>query len=126
MEGDGAGRAFLGVLEASDDVLESGRHHKVLLLQTQHFPLKELQRKEAERPGATVRDTPARGRPLDAIVSDLSPYVIVGIEHSGNVLRQIPVEDSLDVIADVDCEFRKKDHNFNIPNKKRNPHTDES
>lgn len=34
--------AELGGLEATDDVLQSGRHHKVLLLQTKLLPLEEL------------------------------------------------------------------------------------
>lgn len=42
LEGGPAGAFLLGGLEAADDVLECGRHHKVLLLQTKFFPLKEL------------------------------------------------------------------------------------
>lgn len=30
-------------------------------------------------------------------------YVVVGVEHAGNVLRQIPIQNGLDVIPDVDC-----------------------
>lgn len=29
-------------------------------------------------------------------------YIVVGVEHAGNVLRQISVQNSLDVIAHVD------------------------
>lgn len=36
--------AKFGGLKAADDVLEGGSHYKVLLLQTQLLPLKELQR----------------------------------------------------------------------------------
>lgn len=34
-------------------------------------------------------------------------YVVVGVEHAGNVLRQIPIQNGLDVIADVDCRHRR-------------------
>lgn len=30
-------------------------------------------------------------------------YVVIGVEHAGNVLCQIPVQNGLDVIPDVDC-----------------------
>jgi hypothetical protein len=38
--------AELGGLEAPDDILQGGSHHKVLLFQPQLLPFKELQAKE--------------------------------------------------------------------------------
>lgn len=49
LEGGASGRAFLGGLEAPDDVLECGCHYEVLLLQTKFFPLKELQHRVTEK-----------------------------------------------------------------------------
>lgn len=46
LEGGSARRPLLSGLEAADDVLECGRHNKVLLLQTKFFSFKELQRTE--------------------------------------------------------------------------------
>lgn len=47
LEGGSARGALLSGLEAADDVLECGRHNKVLLLQTKFFSFKELQHREA-------------------------------------------------------------------------------
>lgn len=57
LEGGSAGDALLGGLEAADDVLECGRHDKVLLLQSQFFSFEELQRPQSQkRPGCKVLD----------------------------------------------------------------------
>lgn len=37
---------LFGSLESANNVLKSGSHHKILLLQTQLLPLKELQNTE--------------------------------------------------------------------------------
>lgn len=37
---------LLGSLKSANDILKSGSHHKILLLQTQLLPLKELQNTE--------------------------------------------------------------------------------
>lgn len=55
LEGGPAGAFFLGGLEAADDVLERGRHHEVLLLQPELFPLKELQQTEGFTPALPRR-----------------------------------------------------------------------
>lgn len=33
----------------------------------------------------------------------MAAYVIVGVEHPGDVLRQVAVQDGLDVVTMVDC-----------------------
>ena len=45
----GCASCALGGLVATDDVLESSCHHKILLLQTQLFPFEELQHKMEKR-----------------------------------------------------------------------------
>lgn len=30
-------------------------------------------------------------------------YIIIGVQHTGDILSQVPVQDSLDVAANVDC-----------------------
>lgn len=67
--------AKLGGFKAADDVLQGGSHHKVLLLQAQLLPLKELQKQNSsitnpdteadtgpQRPPATQDRYQAEGR----------------------------------------------------------------
>ena len=62
-------RAEFARLVTADDVLQRGRDHEVLLLQTQLLTLEE---------------------------------VIVGVEYPGNVLREVPIDHSLNVVSVVD------------------------
>lgn len=54
LEGGSAGDALLGGLEAADDVLECGRHDKVLLLQPEFFSFEELQNTETAETEETL------------------------------------------------------------------------
>lgn len=95
VEGRAPGRPLLGGLEAADDVLQGGGHHKVLLLQTQLFALEKLNQTHTRK-----------GRFISRFLKTqwhLNAYVVIGVEHSGNVLRQIAVQDGLDVISHINC-----------------------
>lgn len=39
--------------------------------------------------------------------SDLLTHIVIGIEDTGNVLCQIPVQHSLDVASDINCSAQK-------------------
>lgn len=54
LEGGSAWDALLGGLEAADDVLECGRHDKVLLLQSELFSFEELRNTETAETEETL------------------------------------------------------------------------
>lgn len=109
IEGGPAGAFLLGGLEAADDVLECSRHHKVLLLQTKFFPLKELQQTE----GFTL--VLPQWRPcICASCRKCSPHIVVGVENTGDVFCQVSVQDSLDVVPHINCRHTQGGFAFRL------------
>ena len=94
LEGAAGVASHLGLvlLVAADDVLQSGRTEEVLLLETKLLALHHLRGEERVRQAS-----------VQVLLSRVSAHVVIGVEHSCDVLGQVAVQHCLDVVAVVDC-----------------------
>lgn len=100
---DGISAAQLGGLEPANDVLQRCSHHKVFLLQPQLLPLEELQVNKDGTDSTQLSTLTTKVSPTSSVELEVGlSHVVVGVENPGDVLRQVSVQNSFDVIANVD------------------------
>lgn len=100
---DGISAAQLGGLEPANDVLQRCSHHEVFLLQPQLLPLEELQVNKDGTDSTQLSTLTTKVSPTSSVGQEVGlSHVVVGVENPGDVLRQVSVQNSFDVIANVD------------------------